>query len=100
MNKMNRKAAAILAITMVLAVASIGIFTEWEDLGTGVDYTEGVPETAIPFTPGEDGELAPNALNKVLFEKYGAVIIVLGIVMFTAMVAGVCVSREEEDSDD
>ncbi len=97
---MNKKTAAILAVVMIAAVASIGIFTEWEDLGTGVDYSDGVPEKAISFTPGDDGELAPNALNKVLFEKYGAVIIVLGIVMFTAMVAGVCISREEEDSDD
>ena len=97
---MNRKAAALLAVVMVVAVASIGIFTEWEDLGTGVDYSEGVQDNAIPFVPGDDGELAPNALNKVLFEKYGAVILVLGIVMFTAMIAGVCVSREEEDNDD
>ena len=97
---MNRKAAAVLSVVMIVAVASIGIFTEWEDLGTGVDYSEGVQDNAIPFVPGDDGELAPNALNKVLFEKYGAVILVLGIVMFTAMVAGVCISREEADSDD
>ena len=99
MSKMNRKTAAVLAIVMIAAVASIGIFTPWDEFDTGMDR-DGVKDAAIPFTPGEDGELAPNALNKVLFEKYGAVIIVLGIVMFSAMVAGVCISREEEDSDD
>lgn len=97
---MNRKAAAILAIVMIAAVGSIGIFTQWEDLNTGVDYTDGVREEAIPFTPEEDGALKENSLNAALFEEYGAVIIVLGIVMFTAMIAGVCISREEEDSDD
>ena len=50
---MNRKAAAFLAVVMIAAVASIGIFTEWEDLGTGVDYSDGVPENAIPFVPGD-----------------------------------------------
>ena len=99
---MNRKAAAILAIVMIASVASIGIFTEWNDLGTGVAYVDSPPEedNAIPFTPGEDGVLAPGSLNAVLFDQYGVLIIVLGIVMFTAMVAGVCISREEEDTDD
>ena len=98
---MNRKAAAILAIVMIASVASIGIFTEWNDLGTDVKYVDSPEQMgAIPFTPGEDGVLAPKSLNAVLFDDYGALIIVLGIVMFTAMVAGVCISREEEDSDD
>ena len=99
---MNRKAAAILAIVMIASVASIGIFTEWNDLGTGVAYVDSPEENnAIPFTPDKDsGELAEKSLNAVLFDDYGALIIVLGIVMFTAMIAGVCISREEEDSDD
>lgn len=98
---MNRKAAAILAIVMIASVASIGIFTEWNDLGTGVAYVDSPEENnAIPFTPGKDGVLAPGSLNAVLFDQYGVLIIVLGIVMFTAMVAGVCISREEEDTDD
>lgn len=97
---MNRKAAAILAIVMIASVASIGIFTQWNDLGTGVEYSDGVPEQGIPFTPNDNGVLADGSLNAVLFDTYGALIIVLGIVMFTAMVAGVCISREEDDSDD
>ena len=92
---MNRKAAAILAITMIAAISAIGIFTEWNDFG----YADDVPEAGVPFMP-ENGVLADNSLNKALFETYGPVIIVLGIVMFTAMIAGVCISREEEDTDD
>lgn len=97
---MNRKVAALLAITMIVAVASIGLFTQWNDLDTGVDYSTDVPEHGIPFMPDDNGVLDKGSLNSVLFEKYGVVIIVLGIVMFTAMIAGVCISREEEDTDD
>ena len=96
---MNRKTAAVLAIVMVAAVAYIGIFTDWNGFDTGMNR-DNPKDAVIPFTPDDNGELAPNALNKVLFEKYGSVIIVLGVVMFSAMVAGVCISREEEDSDD
>ena len=101
---MNRKAAAVLSVVMIVAVASIGIFTDWNEFGTGMDR-EHVNDYVIPFTPEDldgdgEGALSEKSLNKVLFEKYGAVLIVLGIVMFTAMIAGVCVSREEEDNDD
>lgn len=96
---MNSKAAAGIALLVVLMMGAIAIGVDWEELG----YDTSDPGDSIPFRP-DDGvdvnDYRENSLNGVLFEKYGAIMIVIGALMFGAMIAGVCISREEEDSDD
>ena len=96
---MNSKAAAGIAVLVVLMMGAIAIGVDWEELG----YDTSDPGDSIPFRP-DDGEnvddFRETSLNGVLFEKYGAIMLVIGALMFGAMIAGVCISREEEDSDD
>lgn len=39
-------------------------------------------------------------ISKLLFEGYGPLLLVLGGLMFGAIIAGVTISKEEDDSDD
>ena len=97
---MNSKVAAGIAVLVVIMMGAIAIGTDWQALGFN---TDDVPEENVPFVPNEDDTVADyrdNSLNGTLFEKYGAVMLIIGALMFGAMIAGVCISREEEDKDD
>ena len=48
----------------------------------------------------QNGELVENSLAYTVFEKYGIVLLPLALLMFGAMIGGVCISREEVESDD
>ena len=48
----------------------------------------------------DDGTLKENSLNYGVFEAYGPLLIVLALLMFGAMVGGICVAREEVENDD
>lgn len=96
---MNSKIAAGIAVVVVLMMGAVVIGTNWEYLG----YDTSDPGEGVQFVPNEDDnvtEYRENSLNGVLFEKYGAIMLVVGALMFGAMIAGVCISREEDDSDD
>ena len=97
---MNSKIAAGIAVLVVLMMGAIAIGTEWDKLG----FDTSDPGEKIPFMPDDGADEREyregNNLNAVLFERYGAVMIVVGALMFGAMIAGVCISREEEDNDD
>ena len=91
---------------LLLAVLVIGIATvDWEDF-TSSDVP--VEQPVFPGEPGEDdsiweedGEtLKENSLAYTIFEKYGVVLLPLAILMFGAMVGGVCIAREEVEKDD
>ena len=93
---MNRKIGAVLGIAVVLMFGAMILNTDWKEIDDG--YGEGVPEEGVPFYPVDEND--DNNINSLLFEEYGAILLVLGILMFGAMIAGVCLSREEEDTDD
>lgn len=96
---MGSKAAAGIAVLLVLTLGAVAVFNDWEGLG----YDTSDVGEAIPFMPDQADnpiDFTENSLNGVLFEKYGAIMLVVGALMFGAMIAGVCISREEEDSDD
>ena len=96
---MNSKIAAGIAVLVVLTMGAVVLGTHWEDFGFQTDD----PGEKVPFVPAEDDgvvDYRDNCLNGTLFEKYGALMLVIGALMFGAMIAGVCISREEEDSDD
>lgn len=83
-------AAAAIALVAVLAV---GVYaTTWD-----MNYEAPVP---IEFDTPEDGMPHPGSLNYVIFEQYGPLLIVLAILMFGAMVGGICIAREDIEDDE
>lgn len=95
---MNKKIAIGVGVTSLLLIVCVGaVFaTDWND------YTEYDTPQKIPFTNVVDdsNNLDENSLNFNLFEKYGAVLLVMALLMFGSMIGGVCIAREEGDSDD
>lgn len=104
---MSKRAGASVGVAVVLLVAfGACIFaTSWDGMDT---------QHSIPFN-GEDGNnadsayidpndqdrgLKENSLNYQVFEHYGPLLIVLALLMFGAMVGGICISREENETDD
>ena len=100
MNKKVAIGAGVAALLLIVCMGSV-FATDWD---SHMKYNE--PQN-IPFTDvvDETDTLNPQSLNYNLFEKYGAVLLVmallmLAVLMFGAMIGGVCISREESDDDD
>jgi len=96
---MNKKVATGVAVSVVLlTVLAISVMaTDWENYVTnespeGIDFVGSIDEAT--------GEMDHNSLNYALFEKYGPLLLILALLMFGAMIGGVCVAREEVESDD
>ena len=87
---MNKRAAAAVALAAgLLAILAVSIYaTDWNNYGDISDSVTG--EETVDHS----------SLNYELFEKYGPVLLVLGILMFGAMIGGICVAREEVEKDD
>ncbi len=98
---MNSKVAAGIAVLVVLMMGSVVLCANWEEIGyTNTDEPGKDPVKFIPSDDDNVKDYKEHSLNGVLFEKYGAIMLVVGALMFGAMIAGVCISREEEDTDD
>ncbi|MDR0509076.1 MAG: hypothetical protein LBG63_04570 [Candidatus Methanoplasma sp.] len=95
---MNKKVAiGVCAAAMLLAVLALSMMaTDWDD------YVTNDSPGSIDFTGGEDesGVMDTNSLNYALFETYGPLLLILALLMFGAMIGGVCIAREEVESDD
>jgi len=92
---MNKRLAlgAVVAVALV-AVLAVGIYaTTW-------DMPNDEPQS-ITYDPADDvEELDHNTLNYQIFEHYGPLLIVLALLMFGAMVGGICIAREEIETDE
>lgn len=88
----NAVIGGVVALAMVCILAGAVISYEWNTNGNG-------PEK-VPFGPNDDGTLQENSLNYQLFEKWGPVMLVLGSLMFGAIIAGVCISKEKEKDEE
>ncbi len=90
--------SALLLIVLVVGVATV----DWDD------YTASDVPNEVPVFPTDDqdsiwddnGELKEESLSYTVFEKYGVILLPLALLMFGAMVGGVCIAREEVESDD
>ena len=102
---MSKRAAAGIGVVVVLLVALGACIyaTSWDEYNNS--------PSPIPYN-GESGtdsgsiydettkELSHNSLNYQIFEHYGPLLLVLALLMFGAMVGGICVAREENETDD
>ncbi len=95
MNKKVAIGAGVAALLLIVCMGSV-FATDWD---SHMKYNE--PQN-IPFTDvvDETDTLNPQSLNYNLFEKYGPVLLILAVLMFGAMIGGVCIAREESDDDD
>ncbi len=104
---MSKRAGASIGVAVVLLIAlGACIFaTSW----AGMDTQHSIPfnggdghdsDSAYVDPSDEDQGLKENSLNYQVFEHYGPLLIVLAMLMFGAMVGGICISREENETDD
>jgi len=95
---MNKKIAiGVCVAAMLLTVLAVSVMaTDWDDHVTN-DSPQG-----IDFTGDTDagGNMDHNSLNYALFETYGPLLLILALLMFGAMIGGVSIAREEDESDD
>ncbi|MDR1690872.1 MAG: hypothetical protein LBR42_03380 [Candidatus Methanoplasma sp.] len=95
---MNKKVAigiGVSAMLLVVLAASV-VATDWNNYVTN-ESPEGIDFTGVT---DETGEMDQNSLNYALFEKYGPLLLILALLMFGAMIGGVCIAREEGEHDD
>lgn len=115
---MSRRSAiaAASAVLLLIVLVSTVYMTDWDDTldketSDEWSYTEnGVRESESWFYQGgsdnnhdvgvDSEDEKEDSLNYVVFEKYGPLLLVLGIVMFGAMIGGLCVAREEIEKDE
>ncbi len=101
---MSKKVIVGVSVSVVLlAILVVGIATvDWDNY-TDYDAPQNVPTIDPSGDSGimdDDGNVKENSLAYTVFEKYGLVLIPLALLMFGAMIGGVCISREEVESDD
>ena len=92
---MSKKAimGGIFALAM-MAIIVIGVTTvDW-------GFEKNDEPAAVPFAPDASGDLPEDSINYVLFEEWGPVMLILGAVMFGAIIAGVTLSKEDEDEEE
>ena len=90
MSKKKAFASALVALVVVCGLAASVISYDW-----GMD--QGIEK--VPFGLDGNGMLADNSINYQMFEVWGPILLVLGTLMFGAIIAGVCISREEEKKE-
>jgi NADH:ubiquinone oxidoreductase subunit 6 (subunit J) len=90
---MNKKTAvgAVIALALLVVLAGSVLSSSWGDMNDG-------PQS-VPFGPDQNGDLAVNSINYQLFEVYGPLMVVLGILMFCALIASVAVSKEDLEKE-
>jgi NADH:ubiquinone oxidoreductase subunit 6 (subunit J) len=102
MNKRVAIGAGVAAV--LLLVLAAGVYSvDWSKQNSSDAPHE------IPTFPTDDDDsiwadddktqLKHNSLAYSIFEKYGMILVPLAILMFGAMVGGVCISREEVEGE-
>lgn len=88
---MNRKTITALVLALLVGVVLVGT-------AATVDWDAGDTIHNTPFNPpeGDDAALA-DSLNYALFEEYGPVVMVMGVLMFGAILGGVYLAKEDPE---
>ena len=87
----NKILGGVIALALVVVLASSIVSYEW-DMGDEAN--------PIPFGPDDDGTLSPDSINYQMFEVWGPVLLALGTLMFGAIIAGVCISKEDDEKEE
>lgn len=81
----------------IIAVVAVCILA-----GSVASYSWDVGDDAqkVPFGLEDDGTLSPDSINYQVFEIWGPILLVLGTLMFGAIIAGVCISKEDDEKEE
>ena len=92
---MSKKAVlgGVFAVAMAVIIIAGVLSVDW-------GFEENEEPASVPFAPDDTGKVAENSINYVLFEKWGPIMLILGAVMFGAIIAGVTLSKEDEDTEE
>ncbi|MDR3283056.1 MAG: hypothetical protein LBS92_05550 [Candidatus Methanoplasma sp.] len=95
---MNKRVlgGAVAAAALLAVLIGAVVFTEWDDYKTN-DSPEGIPFDNVV---DEDGNIDQGSLNYALFEEYGPLLLIVALLMFGAMLGGICIAKEEVENDD
>jgi NADH:ubiquinone oxidoreductase subunit 6 (subunit J) len=106
---MNKKVVMGLGVAAaLLAVLALSVMaTDWNEVRPdmndspgSIDFTGEMVEVTDPDTGEVTEKMDTNSLNYALFENYGPLLLILAVLMFGAMIGGVCMAREESEHDD
>ena len=78
-----------LALVLVFSIAALS--DDWA-------FDKSESPSGIEFQP-EGGELGTGSIGYVLFEEYGHIMLILALLMFGSIIAGVCISKEDDEHD-
>ncbi|MBO4568781.1 MAG: hypothetical protein J5674_02195 [Candidatus Methanomethylophilaceae archaeon] len=91
------------AVVLLLVLAAGVYSVDWSEQNSS-DAPHEIPtfptddEDSI-WADEDQTELREDSLAYSIFEKYGMILLPLAILMFGAMVGGVCISREEVEGE-
>ncbi|MDR0523877.1 MAG: hypothetical protein LBG62_05600 [Candidatus Methanoplasma sp.] len=95
---MNKKAllGAIASVALLAVLVGAVAATQWSD------YTQSDSPQSVPFdgVDGDSGDIDHGSINYALFETYGPLLLVVALLMFGAMIGGICIAKEEAERDD
>jgi NADH:ubiquinone oxidoreductase subunit 6 (subunit J) len=77
-------------VNLIAAIALLALMT-LVFLGVNAWY-DGMLEGAIPMF-----SIPIETISSIIFEQWGVLVIVLGLVLFAAMLGGVFIAQEEDD---
>jgi NADH:ubiquinone oxidoreductase subunit 6 (subunit J) len=78
---------------VVNLIAAIGLLALMTFVFLGVDaWYDGMLEGAIPMF-----SIPIETISSIIFEQWGVLVIVLGLVLFATMLGGVFIAQEEDD---
>ncbi len=102
---MNKRVAigAGVAVVLLLVLAAGVYSVDWSKQNSS-DAPHEIPTFPTDdddsiWADDEETQLKHNSLAYSIFEKYGMILVPLAILMFGAMVGGVCISREEVEGE-
>ncbi|MGI6009324.1 MAG: hypothetical protein ACOX8X_04270 [Methanomethylophilus sp.] len=99
----KRTAAAVgLAACLLVVLGLTIIVNDWDDspLGFSDEPTNIAYDDVVVEESDGTETVDHSSLNYGVLEYYGPLLLVLGVLMYAAMIGGICIAREEVEKDD
>lgn len=98
MSKSKKVGVALAAGALLLIVLVSSVYmTDWSDYTI---YDEPTDPGWFDQGAEDSDELSDDSLNYQVFENYGPALLVLAMLMFGAMIGGICIAREDKEIDE